>query len=74
MFAMGKYIDFVIDHDDNPHVMGEQILQHITVNRLKSNKPCIVFIGGDSGEGKSSLGLKIVDAVNKIRKIIPELS
>jgi len=62
---MGKYIDFIIDYDDNSKVMGENILQNITVNRLKANKPCIIFIGGDSGEGKSSLGLKIVDAVNK---------
>lgn len=62
---MGKYIDFVINYNDDPKIMGEQILQHITVNRLKAKKPCIIFIGGDSGEGKSCLGLKIVDAVNK---------
>jgi len=62
---MGKYIDFIIDYNENPKIMGEQILQHITVNRLKAKKPCIIFIGGDSGEGKSCFGLKIVDAVNK---------
>lgn len=61
---MGKYIDFIIDYNEDPKIMGTQILQHITVNRLKANKPCIIFIGGDSGEGKSSFGLKIVDAVN----------
>lgn len=61
---MGKYIDFVIDYDKDPRVMGKNILQNITVNRLKAKKPCILFIGGDSGEGKSSLGLKILCAVN----------
>jgi len=63
--AMGKYIDFIIDYNEDPKIMGEHILQNITVNRLKAKKPCIIFIGGDSGEGKSCMGLKIVDAVNK---------
>lgn len=62
---MGKFIDFIIDYNNDPKVMGKQILQNITVNRLKAKKPCIIFIGGDSGEGKSCLGLKIVDVVNK---------
>lgn len=62
---MGKYIDFVIDYNDDAHVMGKNILQNITVNRLKAKKPCIIFIAGDSGEGKSSLGLKILCAVNE---------
>jgi len=62
---MGKYIDFIIKYDDDPEVMGQQILQNITCHRLEANKPCIIFIGGDSGEGKSYTGLKIVDAVNK---------
>lgn len=62
---MGKYIDFVIDYNSDSKIMGKQILKNITVNRLRANKPCIIFIGGDSGEGKSSMGLKIVDAVNE---------
>jgi len=62
---MGKYFDFIIDYDDDPRIMGMQILQNITVNRLRANKPCILFIGGDSGEGKSCFGLKVLDAVNK---------
>lgn len=61
---MGKFIDFIINFDEDPKKMGLQILQHLTVNRLEAKKPCVIFIGGDSGEGKSSLGLKIVDAVN----------
>lgn len=61
---MGKYIDFVIDYNDDPHIMARQIIQNITVNRLKAKKPCIIFISGDSGEGKSSLGLQILCAVN----------
>lgn len=63
---MGKYIDFVIDYNDDSHIMGKQILQNLTVNRLKAKKPCIFFIGGSSGEGKSTLGLKILGAVNEV--------
>lgn len=62
---MGKFIDFVIDYDDDPKILGKQVLQNITVNRLEAKKPCIIFISGDSGEGKSSLALKILIAVNE---------
>lgn len=61
---MGKYIDFIIPYDEDPAIMGRNILKNITTNRLKAKKPCIIFIGGDSGEGKSYTGLKIIDAVN----------
>jgi len=61
---MGKFIDFIIDYNPDPKVMGKQIITNITVNRLRANKPCIIFIGGDSGEGKSCAGLKIISAVN----------
>lgn len=61
---MGKFIDFIINYNDDAKIMGKQVLNNITVNRLKAKKPCIIFISGDSGEGKSSLGLKILIAVN----------
>lgn len=61
---MGRYIDFKINYNSDPKIMGREILQHITVNRLEAKKPCTIFISGDSGEGKSSLGLKILSAVN----------
>lgn len=62
---MGKFLDFIIDYDEDPETMGIQILQNITVNRLEAHKPCILFLSGDSGEGKSYAGLKILDIVNK---------
>lgn len=62
---MGKYLDFIIDYNEDPELMGIQILQNITINRLKAHKPCIIFVSGDSGEGKSYAGLKILDVVNK---------
>ena len=61
---MGKFVDFVIDYNDDPKIMGKDVLQNLTVHRLEAKKPCIIFIRGDSGEGKSSLGLKILCAVN----------
>lgn len=66
---MGKFLDFIIDYDEDPKKMGMQILQNITINRLEAHKPCIIFLSGDSGEGKSYAGLKILDAVNQYYSI-----
>lgn len=62
---MGKYIDFVVPYNPDPEVLGSKIIENITCNRLKAKKPSILFLTGDSGEGKSYTGLKIVDIVNK---------
>lgn len=37
----------------------EKLLYTLVVKRIKSNKPVVWFIGGDSGEGKSSTGLTL---------------
>jgi len=59
---MGRY-DFVIPHDAEKY--GERIIQNIIVGRLKYNKPVILFLSGDSGEGKSFTGLRIIEIINK---------
>lgn len=63
MFKMGKYIDFVVDYNSDPEILGRSIIRNLTCNRLKAKKPCIIFLTGDSGEGKSFSGLKIIDIV-----------
>jgi ABC-type oligopeptide transport system ATPase subunit len=62
---MGKYIDFIVDYNKNPEDLGRSIIESITINRLKAKKPSIIFITGDSGEGKSYTGINILDIVNK---------
>jgi len=41
----------------------ERLLNTLIVKRLKSNKPVVWFIGGDSGEGKSSTALTLQNAL-----------
>ncbi|MEE9364828.1 MAG: hypothetical protein V3U92_19680 [Cellulophaga sp.] len=62
---MGKFVDFIVDYDPDPRVVGKRILKNITTMRLKYNKPCIIFVGGDSGEGKSTFGIKLLEIVDE---------
>lgn len=62
MFLMA-FCDFVVKYDadvDSPEELTRRILYSIWVKRLKANKPCIVFFGGDSGEGKSLSVIKLL--------------
>lgn len=36
-------------------------------NRLRADKPCVIFIGGDSGEGKSSATLRFQEILSEIQ-------
>lgn len=50
------FCDFVVRFDpakDTPEELTKRILYAVWVKRLKAHKPCVVFMGGDSGEGKS---------------------
>lgn len=62
---MGRFIDFQIQWNEDPEVLGQEIIRHLTVNRLRAKKPTVIFLGGDSGEGKSYTALKIADIVNE---------
>ena len=57
-------VDFVVNYDTDAKKMGSEVIRHLTVNRLKARKPVIILLVGDSGEGKSYTGLKIMDIVN----------
>lgn len=53
---MPKYIDFWVKYDpdkETPQQLTEKIFYAWLVRRLKKKKPAIMFIGGDSGEGKT---------------------
>lgn len=50
------FCDFVVYHDitkDKEEELTRKILYSVLIKRLKAKKPAIIFIGGDSGEGKS---------------------
>lgn len=55
-------MDFVVDYDpakDTSEEVTGRILKAVFLRRLKHKKPVIMFIGGDSGEGKSITALRI---------------
>lgn len=54
--------DFVVQHDpryDNQEDLSKKVIYSLVVTRLKNRKPCVWFIGGDSGEGKSMAAIKV---------------
>ena len=56
---------FNVKFDNNPIIMGRQILKQLFVNRIKHNFPCVIFLTGKSGVGKSLTGLKIQQIVDE---------
>lgn len=62
---MGEFIDFQVEWNEDPAMLGQEIIKHLTVNRLRAKKPTVLFLSGDSGEGKSYTALKIADIINQ---------
>ena len=59
-----KLIDFVVPYNADQRVMGTDICKQLFVNRILKKKPTVILCTGDSGEGKSYTGLKILEIVN----------
>jgi hypothetical protein len=62
--------DFVVDYDpkkDTSEDITERILYSIFICRLKAKKPVVIFMGGDSGEGKSFSALKLQEVLMKMQ-------
>jgi hypothetical protein len=62
--------DFVIKYDpkkDKPIDITRRILYSIVINRLKHKKPAVLFISGDSGEGKSFGALRLQELLLEIQ-------
>jgi len=62
---MGKssFIDFIVDYypeKESLEDLSQKILIHLFYNRHKANKPTVICVAGDSGEGKSWTVLTIV--------------
>lgn len=63
-YCVMSWCDFVVKHDfavEDDIELTKKIIYSIFVKRLKAHKPAVVFLGGDSGEGKSLGANRIVD-------------
>lgn len=80
------FCDFVVRHDpakEIPQDLTRKILYSIWIKRVKARKPAIIFVSGDSGEGKSwgtltleellleLQGINPLDVINDINIYIP---
>ncbi len=67
------FCDFVIKHDwdtETPEDLAYKIFYSIFIGRIKENKPCVIFIGGGSGEGKSISGaIKLQEVLLRLQGI-----
>lgn len=64
------WCDFVVKYnpeEDDAEDLTRRILFSIWVKRIKHNKPVNVFIGGDSGEGKSFTVLRLQELLCEIQ-------
>lgn len=62
--------DFVIQYDpkkDTDEDIAKKILYSVVVKRMKENKPVVIFLGGDSGEGKSWGSLRLQEILMEIQ-------
>lgn len=59
------YVDFVVDYSDDQAELGRRIIRNLCLNRIKFNKPVILVLTGDSGEGKSYIAASIADLLLK---------
>jgi hypothetical protein len=58
--------DFLVSYNsetESEEVLGRRIIRSLFYGRLKQKKPATIFLGGDSGEGKSYAVLKIEEAL-----------
>lgn len=49
--------------DDLVIRITKEILKVLTLHRIKGNKPCIIFIEGKSGEGKTVASVKLIEVI-----------
>lgn len=66
------HADFIINFDpekDTENELVERIIYALFISRVRAKKPCIVFMGGDSGEGKSISVLTLMMIMMKLQNI-----
>lgn len=63
--------DFKVHYDpdkDTGETVAKKIIASLIVGRIKHHKPAVLFISGDSGEGKSYSALKLQEWLAEIQK------
>lgn len=69
---MPKVFDFVVKHDfktEPTQDLSKKIIKAIWLNRLKRNKPVVIFVAGKSGEGKSYTVIKIEELLCELQNL-----
>lgn len=69
---MGQYVDFFVKHDfktESEEELSKKILYALFIKRIKGKKQTTTFIGGDSGEGKSSTAIALQMLLMEVRGI-----
>lgn len=64
------WCDFVVRYDpavDKDGDVTRRIFYSLFVNRVKHNKPCIIFLSGKSGEGKSFTALRLQEILGELQ-------
>lgn len=64
------FCDFVIRYNpkkDTLEDLTKRILFSIIIKRLKAHKPAVIFLGGDSGEGKSLSSLRLQEMLLEVQ-------
>lgn len=64
------YCDFVVKYNpevDTQEELTKRIMYSVFIKRIKSKKPVVIFIAGDSGEGKSYGGLKLEEVLCEVQ-------
>lgn len=67
---MGRYFDFAVNYDpekDSEEDLTKRILYSLIIKRIKAKKPTVIFIGGDSGEGKSYSALRFQELLLELQ-------
>ncbi|QGH73223.1 MAG: thymidylate kinase [Siphoviridae sp. ctjeG17] len=71
---MGRFIDFAVKWDsktETKDVLVKRIFNALFLQRLKGKKPVVIFVSGDSGEGKSESALKIQEILCEMQGLDP---
>lgn len=65
---MSNFVDFVIQADqlDNEKI-SHTILQRLFLKRIHHNKPAVLVLVGDSGEGKSHTALRLCEVFSQLQ-------
>lgn len=68
------FCDFVVKYDPSKDTLEEltkRILYSIIIKRTKAKKPTVIFMGGDSGEGKTYTATRFQELLMEVQGVDP---